>query len=174
MTQTSTKERLQKRLQRYFQVEGMNALMFFCVLIFLNIQFNSLHLIFLSYGMLMMCFILAQGTLYWWAKWSVLEDKPIFKNSLLRRFRSFKKVNIYGMILMPALLFIQWLVSGRSFVAGNFLGWAIAANGFAVLEHINYYHRQLMYDNKYDFKYLLRNKKLKDASLYKDLRENKL
>ena len=51
---------------------------------------------------------------------------------------------------------------------------AVFANIFGILEHINYYNRQLMIDNKSDINYLLRNRKLKIASLAKDLKENKL
>ena len=51
---------------------------------------------------------------------------------------------------------------------------ALFANIFGILEHINYYNRQLMIDNKSDLNYLLRNRKLKIASLAKDLKENKL
>ena len=174
MPKSSTKKRLRKRLQRYFQVEGMNALMFFCVLLFLNFEYEAQHLFFLSFGILMMCFILAQGTFYWWVKWSILEENHVFKARALRWFRKCKKYNVYGIMLMPLILTAQWLISGRSFVAGNFLGWAIAANIFAILEHINYYHKQLMYDNKYDLLYLAKNRKLKKASLNKDLQENKL
>lgn len=50
----------------------------------------------------------------------------------------------------------------------------LLANGFAVLEDINYYHTQLMYDNKYDLKYLIRNQSLKKASLAKNLTEKKI
>ena len=54
------------------------------------------------------------------------------------------------------------------------IGWALAANAFGILEHINYYHRQLSIDNLADVKYVLRNKKLKVASLAKNLRDNKI
>jgi hypothetical protein len=49
---------------------------------------------------------------------------------------------------------------------------SFAANAFGILEHINYYHTQLMIDNTSDLSYLLRNRKFKKASLAKDLSEN--
>jgi len=52
--------------------------------------------------------------------------------------------------------------------------WGILSNIFAILEHINYYNRQLMIDNSSDLEYLKRYKRLKVASLAKDLKENKL
>ena len=52
--------------------------------------------------------------------------------------------------------------------------WAIIANIFGILEHINYYNRQLMIDNASDLNYVIRNRKLKIASLAKDLSENEI
>lgn len=170
----STKQRLIKRLQWYYQVEGMNVVMFLGILIFLNAQYNIGDLIFLSYGLFLVCFILFQGTYYWWVKLSVLKEKTVRQSKIIQRFRSFKKQNLYLIALIPVILFLQWWVSGKTLGGDNFLFWAVFANVFAIFEHVNYYKRQLMYDNIHDINYLLRHRKLKEASLFKDLRENKL
>ena len=52
--------------------------------------------------------------------------------------------------------------------------WDLFAYIFGVAEYINYYHVQLMYNNKNDWRYLLTYKKLKVASLNKDFKENKI
>jgi hypothetical protein len=52
--------------------------------------------------------------------------------------------------------------------------WAVVANIFGVLEHINYYNRQLMVDNISDLNYIVLNRKLKIASLAKDLTDNEI
>ena len=174
MPSRSVKQRLIKKLQWTFQVEGMNAVMFFGILIFINATYDIKDLIFLSYGLLLMCFILLQGTYYWWKKLSVLEDKPIFQNRTLKRFLNFKRKNELAIAFMPFVLVAQWVISGRTLGSDNLLGWALFANVFAVLEYINYYHTQLMYDNRYDLWYLFRHKKLKEASLRKDLREQQI
>lgn len=174
MPALTTRQRLIKKLQWTFQVEGMNAFMFFGILIFLNASYRSINLLFLSYGMLLMCFILMQGTYYWWLKLSVINERPIFQRTSLLRFRKFKRINQIGLALIPLVLLIQWVISGKQLSGDNFLFWAIFANVFAVLEYINYYHKQLMYDNSHDLKYLFYNKTLKEASLHKDLRENKI
>lgn len=49
----------------------------------------------------------------------------------------------------------------------------VLANVFAILEHINYYHTQLMIDNQSDVAYVLRNKRFKSASLANDLRRGR-
>ncbi|MFP8487873.1 hypothetical protein ACKGJO_02150 [Gracilimonas sp. Q87] len=174
MPSHSVKQRLIKKLQWTFQVEGMNAVMFFGILIFINAAYDFRDLIFLSYGLLMMSFILLQGTYYWWKKLSVLEDKHIFQNRTLNRFEKFRDKNKVGIALIPFVLLVQWFISGQSLGSDNFIAWALIANAFAVLEYINYYHLQLMYDNRYDLRYLLRHKKLKEASLRKDLRDQQI
>ena len=173
MAQPFPKKRIIKRLGRYYLVEGFNTIIFLGIMIFLNILYEPLHLIFLSYGLLLMCFILAQGTWYWWAKWSILKGKSLAKFEPIEIFKTLKRANIYGILLIPFVLCLQWFISGQQFISGNYITWAILANAFAVLEHINYYYRQLMYDNLYDLNYLLKHRSLKKASLYKDLRENK-
>lgn len=170
----SQRKKLQKRLQWIFQVEGMNVVMFFGILLFLNFQYGFRDLIFLSYGLILMCYILFQGTYYWWLKWTVINEKPVFERTALSRFRAFKKHNRIAIVLIPFVLFIQWFISGKSFKSDNMMWWAIFANLFAICEYINYYHKQLMYDNRNDLNYLLQNRHLKEASLHKDLREGKI
>ncbi|MGN8224273.1 hypothetical protein [Gracilimonas sp. BCB1] len=174
MINKNSKKRLINRLQWTFQVEGMNVVMFFGIMIFLNFQYSLYDIFFLSYGLFLMCFILFQGTYYWWIKYSVLTERPVFKSTALSRFRSFKRQSQLMITLIPVVLIIQWLVSGKTLSTDNLIGWAVFANLFGVCEYINYYHKQLMYDNRNDLRYLLQNRKLKEASLHKDLRENKI
>lgn len=168
---TSTKERLIHRLQWYFQVEGINVLMFFGIMLFLNSQYAMVHIIALSYGILFMCYILVQGTYYWWIKWRMLKRESLLQHKILSQFQSFKTHNQIGLVLMPVIFLLQYLLSGQEISGKNLPRWALAANLFAVAEYINYYHWQLMHDNIYDLKYLFRNRSLKRASLAKDLRE---
>ena len=62
---------------------------------------------------------------------------------------------------------MQLITTNKPIKENNLLLLGILANVIGVLEHINYYHRQLMIDNLSDIKYLLRNKRLKVASLKK-------
>lgn len=174
MINKNSKKRLKNRLQWTFQVEGMNVVMFFGIMIFLNLSYGFYDVIFLSYGLSIMCFILFQGTYYWWVKLSVLTERQVFRSTVLSRFRNFKKQNHIAIALIPFMFLLQWFVSGKNITADNFIGWGIFANLFGVCEYINYYHKQLMYDNKNDLNYLLKHRKLKEASLHKDLRENKI
>lgn len=174
MHNKNPKKRLKNRLQWTFQVEGMNVVMFFGIMVFLNFNYDFYDLIFLSYGLSLMCFILFQGTYYWWVKYSVITERQVFKTTVLSRFRKFRRQNQVAIMIIPLVLLIQWFISGKSISSDNLIGWAIFANLFGVCEYINYYHKQLMYDNRNDLNYLVQNRKLKEAALHKDLRENKI
>jgi hypothetical protein len=76
--------------------------------------------------------------------------------------------------LIPLVFIIQLYFNNWEVKTENLIFWAIIANVFGILEHINYYNRQLMIDNTSDLNYVIRNRKLKIASLAKDLSENEI
>ncbi|GAA4277327.1 hypothetical protein GCM10022259_20510 [Aquimarina mytili] len=76
--------------------------------------------------------------------------------------------------LIPIIFGIQIYQNDWQIIPENIIVWGIIANVFGILEHINYYNRQLMIDNLSDLEYIKRNKRLKIASLAKDLKENEL
>ncbi|QZK89816.1 hypothetical protein K5V07_04670 [Flavobacterium sp. CHNK8] len=78
-------------------------------------------------------------------------------------------IGLIPLVFIIQLYFFNWEVKTE-----NLMLWAIIANVFGILEHINYYNRQLMIDNTSDLNYVIRNRKLKIASLAKDLLENKI
>jgi hypothetical protein len=69
---------------------------------------------------------------------------------------------------------LQVFLNNWTIKTENLIYWAIIANVFGILEHINYYNRQLMIDNSSDLNYVIKNRKLKIASLAKDLLENEI
>ena len=78
-------------------------------------------------------------------------------------------IGLITLVFIIQLYFNNWEVKTE-----NLIFWAIIANVFGILEHINYYNRQLMIDNTSDLNYVIRNRKLKIASLAKDLSENEI
>ena len=76
--------------------------------------------------------------------------------------------------LIPLVFIIQLYFNNWEVKTENLIFWAIIVNVFGILEHINYYNRQLMIDNTSDLNYVIRNRKLKIASLAKDLSENEI
>lgn len=169
-----SKRRLIKRLSWYYPTELFNVFLFTGIMIWLLINFPFLEILSLLYGLLIMTVILFQGQYYWRVKLKNLQGKSINQDVTLAYFRISKKFNLVLIALIPFALFIELYLN--SWVISNSIlyGWAIFANIFGILEYINYYHYQLMYDNVHDLKYLQINKKLKIASLKKDLIENKI
>ena len=77
-------------------------------------------------------------------------------------------------VLIPLVIIFQLYLNNWTLKTENLMFWASIANIFGILEHINYYNRQLMIDNPSDLYYVMRYKKLKIASLAKDLSENEI
>lgn len=167
------KEKLIARLRWYYPLEKLHAFVSFPLLIvyFLS-KYPFLKSIAFVYGMLVCIFILFQGQKYWQLKLWRLEGKSFSQVKNLKFFKKAKKINLLLIMGMPVILAIQLLIVDWTATDFEILLWSFAANLFALLEHINYYYKQLMVDNTSDVKYIVRNKKLKTASLAKDLKEN--
>jgi len=169
------KQELIKRLRWYYPLEKLHAFVSFPLLtIYFLSKYPVLKSIWFIYGMLVCIFILYQGQKYWQLKLWRLEGKPFSQIKNLKFFRKAKRINAFLLLGIPIILALQILIVDWSPQDFNILFWSVAVNVLAILEHINYYHTQLMVDNAADFRYIIRNKKLKTASLAKDLSENKI
>ena len=168
-----SKKVLIKRLKWYYPMEMMHALITFpLIAVWLIITKPFSDILFLLYGLVLCISILYQGQHYWKLKLYTLTGRTFDRNKNLNFFRNSKRSNLVMIALIPLVLVIQLYLNNWT-LNGNLMLWAIIANVFGILEHINYYNRQLMVDNASDLNYLLKNKKLKTASLAKDLLENK-
>lgn len=168
------KQELIKRLRWYYPLEKLHAFVSFPLLIiyFLS-KYPFIKSIWFIYGMLFCIFILLQGQKYWQLKLWRLEEKPFSQVKNLRFFKKAKRINLWLIMGIPIILALQILIVDWTTEDFNIIFWSVVANVFAILEHINYYNKQLMVDNIADFDYIIRNKKLKTASLAKDIKENK-
>ncbi|PWL37622.1 hypothetical protein DKG77_15080 [Flagellimonas aquimarina] len=169
------KQKLIKRLKSYYPMERFHAFVTFPgILVYLILNNSFTDIFFLIYGILICIIILIQGQHYWKLKLHRLINKPFNQEKNLNIFRSSKKINLALIGLVPIIFVIQLYLNDWKIIPENLILWGMLANLFAILEHINYYNRQLMIDNSSDLEYLKRNKKLKVASLAKDLKENQL
>ena len=167
------KQKLIKRLKSYYPMERFHAFVTFpLIFVYLILENSILNIIFLLYGILLCIVVLIQGQHYWKLKLYRLINKPINQEKELKFFRNSKRLNLMLIALIPLAFVIQMLQNNGQIISENLILWGLLANGFGILEHINYYNRQLMIDNSSDVKYIQRNKKLKIASLAKDLKEN--
>lgn len=169
-----SKKDLIKRLKWYYPMEMIHAFITFPIMV-VWLLFNKplQDIVFILYGLALCIFILYQGQHYWKLKLYTLTGRSFDRTKNLTFFRKSKKINLVMIALVPLVLMLQLYLNDWSY-NGNLIWWAVLANVFGILEHINYYHRQLMVDNTSDINYLIRNRKLKTASLAKDLLENEI
>ncbi len=121
-----------------------------------------------------MTLILFQGQHYWKLKLYRLTKKDFDQQKNINFFKKMKWLNIFLIGLMPVILFFKLYIFGWTIKPENLFIWSLVANAFGILEHINYYNRQLMIDNIFDLKYIMHYKRLKISSLKKDIEENKI
>lgn len=170
-----SKNELVKRLTWYYPMERMHAFLTFpLIAIYVGYTHPLSDLVFLLYGLVLCIFILYQGQHYWKLKLMKLTGKPFDQITNLAFFRKSKRVNMALIGSIPLVFALQLYLNGWTVESEKWLLWGVVANVFGVLEHFNYYNRQLMIDNASDLSYVLRNKRLKVASLAKDLAENEI
>jgi hypothetical protein len=109
--------------------------------------------------------ILVQGTMYWHLKLRSLERQTPLPSYFRALFLGFKWSNAAA---IGALLMVLLLVD-RNIVSEADIGWTVGLLAGAVLEQINYFHYQLMYDTRASFTHLLRNRRLRKAALRIDI-----
>lgn len=169
-----SKQRLIQRLQWYYPLERVHAFITFPALIILVVSFNPFRTVFAAtYGLLVCIVILWLGQHYWKIKLYRLKGMPVDQQKHLRIFLAGQRISRLLLLIMPLIIILQYLLSSpHEFL--SLLLITFGANIFAALEYINYYHRQLMLDTLQDWNYVLRYKRLKIASLKKDLLEKQL
>jgi hypothetical protein len=113
----------------------------------------------------LLAYILVQGTLYWHLKLRSLEDQQRLPSWFHPLFRAFFYSNLLAIV---AILVGMWSM-GRGGLSDPDIGWTVGLLVGAVLEHINYYHYQLMYDTRASISHLLRNRRLRKAALGIDI-----
>jgi hypothetical protein len=116
-------------------------------------------------ALFLLAYILVQGGLYWHLKLQSLARQQRLPAWFPRLFRAFAYSNLFAIAAIVAAL----LSIGRSGLSDPDIGWTAGLLAGAVLEHINYYHYQLMYDTRASFGHLLRNRRLRKAALRIDL-----
>lgn len=110
-------------------------------------------------------YLLLQGALYWQLKHRALLASARLPRYFGRLFSGFKASNLvlFGAIALG--FSVQVMRAGWTIQ----LAWPLGIFLFAVLEHVNYYHYQLMYDTSSSALFLLRNRRLRKAALGVDL-----
>lgn len=165
---TSQKGKLIKRLRYLWTWELFDSFFLPAVMIFAaRIQRTPLGFFAVSNATLV-TWILWQGAAYWRMKLRAVKNETTIAAQSLQKFRLMKTVN-WGLIGLLPLLMIGKGVTGPAFRSDLDVAAGLGFYVLAVLEQINYYHYQLMYDCPADWQYLLAHKRLKRSKLYRDL-----
>lgn len=116
-------------------------------------------------ALVLVSYIVLQGVLYWHLKLqSVVQRQPL-PAYFQPLFRCFQYSNV---LLITAAAALIAAMNGTT----ADLAWSYGLLAFTVLEQINYYHYQLMYDTRAAFAYLHRNGRLRKAALGLDLKRH--
>ena len=107
--------------------------------------------------------ILLQGALYWHLKLQTVVRRHAMPAWFASLYRCFRSTNI---VLIAVAGMALGLTPGATAVD---MAWCAGLLAFAVLEQINYYHYQLMYDTRAALAQLRRHGRLRRAALGLDL-----
>lgn len=111
-------------------------------------------------------YLLVQGAIYWHLKHQALVGSVRLPVSFGPLFSFFRKSNLVLFCVFSIAAIAYVLVAGWSID----LAWPLALFAFSVLEYVNYYHYQLMYDTADSVRYVKRNHRLRRAALGTDLK----
>lgn len=121
------------------------------------------------YAVMLVSYLLFQGVAWWRWKLRLLRaGQRTMPPGVLAVYRRLRQTNWLLVGLFPAVLLAVWAFTGQAPPAADlWIGLLILVG--AVLEQINYYYVQLMYDNPYDWAYLRRERRLRRGSIAKAL-----
>lgn len=166
MAAQKTRAALLKRLDPYWKMEGANmAFIPALVLWTTNGQIGWVTLVPLAAAVA----LLGIGTAYWWMKVRQLRGVQPDGGAVLRPIARLQAPVLVLTALGSLSAALGWIVPGCSVGLAD----RIAATGcavLAVLEYVNYYHRQLQhFDNRADFRRMLAGKGFRPSWLARDL-----
>lgn len=162
----SDKPALIKRLRYLWTGELFNVFFLPAMALLVARSLGQVPGLFAIYSIALVVWLLLQGTAYWLLKLRAVKTDSDIKGKHLRWFAAFKWLNWALIALLPALLAIK-ARDGTPFRSSVDIVIGLGFYVLAVLEQVNYYHYQLMYDCRSDLRRLCREKRLKRSSLYR-------
>lgn len=161
----TAKAKLDKRLSGYWKMEGINIIAVPLLMAWLaDWQLGLASFV----ALIPMCALLAIGTIYWRSKLQQLREGQ----SLPRSIALLAKLQFPTLILTiigAASATLAWVSPGSASGPGD--RWvATAAATLAVLEYVNYYHRQLQhFDHAADWKRLISGRGFRPSQMSVDI-----
>jgi hypothetical protein len=167
-SESDVREKLIKRLRYLWMFELFDSL-FLPALVILEARILGRTLSPFTLGSIaLVAVLLWQGAAYWRLKLRAVKSGSRLKREPLRWFGALKYVNWALIGLLPSLLVAQG-ARGPVFRSGLDVVAGLGMYALALLEQVNYYYYQLMYDYAPDWRYLMDNRRLKRSSLSRAL-----
>ncbi len=165
----TSKPALTKRLDGYWKMELGNVWLLPVCMVWAA-YFLEYPLGWLSWtSMVPMCGLLLLGGLYWRAKLRLLQGQHQQLAILLPWARSLQWPFAIASAIVCALCLASWMTGEFALSLGDRITASIAAS-LAMLEYVNYYHRQLQhFDHAADWKRLLAGRGFRVSQMAADL-----
>jgi hypothetical protein len=163
----NNKVKLIKRLDPYWKLEAFNAVAIPLAMVFLSK--GSMGWISIL-AILPMVLLLIVGAVYWRAKVIQLQKTQYDLSAILAKIAAVRLpiLILTGFGSLAAIA--GWLLPGIAISLADTICSSVAAS-LAILEYVNYYHRQLQhFDNVADFKRLITGKGFRPSQMARDLR----
>ncbi len=164
----SRKERIIRRLKYLWIGELFDSLFLPACVLSVAYSLGQSVGIFVVGALALLMLMLWQGSAYWRLKLRAVRSGDRVGISALRAYGALEKVNWGLLAALPVIVLAVRLFGHARGSAFDIIAGSLVYI-LAVLEQINYYYVQLMYDNRADWQYLRRYKHLKRASLRRDL-----
>lgn len=169
------KNTLARRYTSLWTGEITSATLFAALLLWSALRDNHWqHWLVRGYSVSVVIFILIQGTVWWRWKLHVLkQNQRTIPESVLRRYRMWRTIN-WGLIAcFPLVVFAALSLADQPASSlDKWLGLLFWLG--AILEQINYYYVQLMYNSRYDWQYVKTQRRLRTGTVAKALQNSKL
>ncbi|HEU4326928.1 MAG TPA: hypothetical protein VFS21_27560 [Roseiflexaceae bacterium] len=163
---------LAKRYRSLWMGETVASLLF--VGLFLRVALTSgswSDWIVRTYSLGVVILILAQGVVWWrWKLRQLRAQQRTMPAEVLDWFERCKRLNWLLIGAFPVVVAFKWWLTGTLWPSDDTL-FGLLFLGGAVLEQINYYYYQLMYDSRYDLMELRTHRRLRRGSIGKALVE---
>ncbi|MBK8901935.1 MAG: hypothetical protein IPM53_12165 [Anaerolineaceae bacterium] len=169
------KDALSRRYTSLWTGETVSAALFASLLIWYAYRDGQWqHWVARIYSLGVVIFILIQGVFWWRWKLHVLKQgKRTLPSYVLRRYRLWRTINWWLICAFPLVVFGGAALTGQPVNSvDTWLG--LLFLGGAILEQVNYYYVQLMYNSLYDWRYLKTNGRLRPGTVAKALRQEHL
>jgi len=163
-----SKERLQTRLSSYWRMEIGNVPLLPACMVFLCLWSDQAVGLLFALACVPMCGLLIIGGLYWRAKLHQLEGRPATMRAFLPLALRWQGPLLVTSVLALVLAVTAWFTD---IAASTGERWAITSAAIlAMLEYVNYYHRQLQhFDHGPDLKRLMSGRGFQPSQMARDL-----